>query len=124
MSAAKAGQHGFVMILVNVILALIGTYMIVLAGETNGFLFQADRAYLEACRENLNASGLAWAKKNINSAGAFSLDTAAMNIKTATLSVTIPATKKENAKVEINSSCSRAGHQLTSSKKFTVETKP
>jgi len=125
MKTEKAGQNGFVMVLVIVILALIGTYMIVLAGESNGFLFQADRAYLEACRQNLTASGLIWAKQNFDSpAGVVSLDTAGMNIKGATLSVTMSATEKGKTQAEINTSCSRAGHQLTSSKKFTIEARP
>jgi type IV secretory pathway protease TraF len=125
MKTEKAGPNGFVMILVIVILALIGTYMIVMASESNGFLFQADRAYLESCRQNLTASGLVWAKKNVNAPpGVVSLNTAGMNIKGAILSVTISAPKKGRAQVEINTSCSRARHQLTSSKKYTIETRP
>jgi hypothetical protein len=118
-------ENGFVMLLIIVILALIGTYMIVLAGESNIFIFQADRAYLEACGYNLRASGLVWAKQNVNApAGVVSLDTAGMNIKGATLSVTMSAAEKGRAQIGINTSCSRAGHQLTSSKKFTIETRP
>ena len=66
MNARKTKPNGFVMLFVIVILALIGMYMIVLASDANIFGFQADRAYLEACQQNLTASGLAWAKKNAN----------------------------------------------------------
>ncbi len=123
MKTEKTGQNGFVMILVIVILALIGTYMIVLAGDSNTFAFQADRAYLDACDYNLRASALAWAKQNVKAhAGVVSLDTADMNIKGATLSVKTSAVEKGRARVEVNTSCSRARQRLTSSRKFTIET--
>jgi hypothetical protein len=121
MRSGKARQNGFVMILVIVIIALIGTYMIVLASDANTFAFEADRAYLEACDYNLRASALAWARKNVDiPSGVVSLDTAGMNMKTATLSVTVPAAKKAKTQIEVDTSCSRAGHRLTSSKKFDI----
>ena len=124
MKTEKAGHNGFVMIIVIVILALIGTYMIVLAGDSNTFAFQADHAYLDACDYNLRASAIAWAKQNINlTPGVVSLDTADMNIKAATLSVTISAVEKGRAQVKVNTSCSRARQRLTSSRKFTIGTR-
>jgi len=113
------------MLFVVVILALIGMYMIVLVSDANTFIFQADRAYLEACQQNLTASGLAWAKKNIDntkpSTGSVELDTADMGIERAILSVRISAREKQ---VEIDTSCSKARQRLRSVKKLAIETRP
>ena len=121
----KTRNSGFVMLFVICILALIGMYMIVLARDANIFGFQADRAYLEACQQNLTASGLAWAKKNANTSkttiAAVELDTADMGIERAILSVRISAREKQ---VEIDSSCSKARQRLSSVKKFTLKPQP
>jgi ABC-type Na+ efflux pump permease subunit len=116
------------MFIVVAILALIGIYMIVLASESNIFGFQADRAYLEACQQNLTASGLAWAKKNANTsmttAAAVELDTADMGIKKAALSVKLSVAEKGKSQVEIETSCSKARQRLSSVKKLAIETRP
>ena len=102
--------------------------MIVLASESNIFGFQADRAYLEACQQNLTASGLAWAKKNANTsmttAAAVELDTADMGIKKAALSVKLSVAEKGKSQVEIETSCSKARQRLSSVKKLAIETRP
>jgi hypothetical protein len=125
MKDRKKRQNGFVLVVVMVILALIGTYMIVLTNNANTLLFQADRAYLEACDQNLTASGLAWARKNIDSTktstGAFELDTAAMNIRGAVIHIDVSAWKKGTSQVQISTSCSRASQSLNVTRKFTVE---
>jgi hypothetical protein len=127
MNTRKTKPNGFIMLFVVVILALIGMYMIVLVSDASIFGFQADRAYLEACQQNLAASGLNWAKKN---AGALKpatspvgLDASDMGIKNAALSVKFSAGKKGKYQVEINTSCSKARQRLSSVKKFTLETK-
>ncbi len=124
----KARNNGFVMLIVISILALIGIYMIVLASDANTFIFQADRAYLEACRQNLTASGLAWARKNANTsmttAAAVELDTADMGIKEAVLSVKLFVAEKGKSQVEIKTSCSKARQRLSSVKKLAIETRP
>ena len=116
------------MLFVVVILALIGMYMIVLASDANIFLFQADRVYLEACQQNLTASGLNWAKKNVGTSktaiGPIELDASDMRIKNAVLRVKLTAGEKGKSQVEINASCSKARQQLSSVKKFIVETRP
>ena len=61
----RVKQNGFVLVLVIAIISLIGVEMFVLAGSSNIILFQTNDAYLEACEQNLAASGLAWAEKNI-----------------------------------------------------------
>ena len=127
MKTGNKSRKGFVLILVIVILSLVEVCMIVLACNANTFIFQADRDYLEACRQNLVASGLCWAKKNVDApkttAGVIELDTADLNIKTATLSVAVSEKHKGTAQVEINTSCSRGRQTITSSGKFTVSTR-
>jgi hypothetical protein len=124
----KKRNNGFIMIMVICILALIGIYMIVLTSDANTIIFQADRAYLEACRQNLTASGLNWAKKNADvsktAIGPVELDTSAMGIKNAALRVKVIAEEKGKPQVEINTSCSKARQRLNSVKKFTIETRP
>jgi uncharacterized membrane protein (Fun14 family) len=128
MKIGKTRQNGFVMVFVIVILALVGIYMIVLTNDANTFLFQADHAYLVACEQNLTASGLAWAKKNIDStktpAGTFELDAAAMNIRGAVISINVSPGKKGASQVQVSTSCNRARQTLTSTRKFTIETRP
>jgi hypothetical protein len=122
MKNINAGRNGFVMLFVIAVLGLIGIYMIILASESNAIIFQADRAYLEACRQNLTSSGLAWAKKNVNApAGDVSLDTADMNIKKAALNVVL---QKKSPQIEISTSCSRGRQTLNSTRKFTLEVRP
>jgi type II secretory pathway pseudopilin PulG len=109
----KTRQNGFVLILVIVSIAIIGLVMSVLTNGANTMMFQSDTAYLKACERNLIASGLAWAKRNIqnNSRENFDktieLDVSKMDIRGSSLIVTImiPADKKPQAKV--NTSCSR-----------------
>jgi len=125
MKIGKTRQNGFVMVFVIVILALVGIYMIVLTSDANTFLFQADHAYLKACEQNLTASGLAWARKNIDNTktttGAFELDTAAMNIRGAVISINVSPGATQ---VQVSTSCSRARQTLISARKFTIEARP
>ena len=128
MKIKKTQQNGFIMLFVIAFLALIAVYMILLTNDSNTIIFQTNRAYLEACKQNLTASGLIWAKKNIDtrdiSGNAVEMDTAAMNLNGAVLSVAVSALQKGKAQVEINTSCSRARQRLTSTEKFTIEYKP
>jgi hypothetical protein len=121
-------NDGFIMLIVICILALIAIYMIILTSDANTFIFQSDRAYLEACRQNLTASGLNWANKNISdlkpTTSTIELNTADIGIKTAALSVKLTAGEKGKYQVEINTSCSKARQRLCSVKKFTIETEP
>jgi hypothetical protein len=124
MNTRKTKPGGFILLFVVVILALIGMYMIVLVSDANIFGFQADRAYLEACQQNLTASGLNWAKKNVGTSktviSPIELDASDMGIKNAALSVKLSAGEKGKYQVEINSSCSKARQRLSSIKKFTI----
>jgi hypothetical protein len=123
----KKRNRGFIMLMVICILALIAIYMIVLTSDSNTFIFMSDRAYLDACRQNLIASGLNWAKKNAEvsktAIGPVELDTSAMGIKNAVLKVKVTSAEKGKSQVEINTFCSKARQRLNSAKKFTIETR-
>ncbi len=124
MNTRKTKPGGFILLFIVVILALIGLYMIILTSDASIFGFQADRAYLEACQQNLIASGLNWAKKNTHTfkpkTGSVELDASDMGIKDAALSVKLSAGEKGKYEVEINTSCSKARQRLSSIKKFTI----
>lgn len=128
MKAEATRQNGFVMILLIVFLTMVGMYMMVLTSDANTFVFQANHDYLEACQQNLAASGLVWANKNISNRqianGVVALDTTAMNISNATLGVKASAGQKGTTQVEISTSCSKARQRLASAKKFTLGGRP
>jgi len=111
-------QGGFVLILVIIAMAVIGIEMSVLASVGNTMQFQSHRAYLQACRRNLTASGLAWARQNIpNKTGegvpeAIKLDTGEMNIRGSDLHLAISRPSGKEAEVLIKTSCSRGRQTL------------
>ena len=127
MKTHKLKRKGYILILVIMILSLVEVCMILLSCSSNTFIFQADRDYLEACRQNLVASGLNWAKENVNTrkttTGVIELDTTDMNIKTAALSLVVSEKHKATAQVEINTSCTRGRQTLNSTKKFIISTR-
>jgi type II secretory pathway component PulK len=122
----KPRQKGFALVLVITAMAIIGLEMHVLTSGANTMLFQADTAYLEACKRNLITSGLAWAKRNIRNnnrdtfektveldvskmpgnAG-FRLKPAVGGIRGSSLIVTISIPTDEEPQAQINVSCSR-----------------
>ncbi len=116
----KPRKNGFVLLLVISLIALIGIYMIILASDANIYIFQADRAYLQACSQNLAASGLNWAKKKEGAlktaAKPVELDTSKMGIKDAELKVNLT-----QAEIEIKTSCSKARQTLNLSRKYDLQ---
>ena len=123
----KPRQKGFALVLVITAMAIIGLEMHVLTSGANTMLFQADTAYLEACKRNLITSGLAWAKRNIQNNNketfekAVELDVSKMNpvrqlhsnqrrpdgIRGSSLIVTISVPTDKGPQAQINVSCSR-----------------
>ena len=117
----KQRQKGFALVLVITAMAIIGLEMHVLTSGANTMLFQADTAYLEACKRNLITSGLAWAKRNIRNNNketfekAVELDVSKIfygsgsrRIRDASLIVTIRGLPTDKApQAQINVSCSR-----------------
>jgi hypothetical protein len=122
----KIRQNGFVLVLVIIAIALVGTATYVLAGGTNTMLFQSDTVYLQACERNLRASGLAWAKQNIKNRnqGSFNrmieLDTANLGIRDSSLNVFISISQDKQAEVQINTSCSRASRTFKHDNRYIV----
>jgi hypothetical protein len=122
----KIRQNGFVLVLVIIAIALVGTATYVLAGGTNTMLFQSDTVYLQACERNLRASGLAWAKQNIKNRnqGSFNrmieLDTANLGIRGSSLNVFISISQDKQAEVQINTSCSRASRTFKHDNRYIV----
>ncbi len=116
----KPRQKGFALVLVITAMAIIGLEMHVLTSGANTMLFQADTAYLEACKRNLITSGLAWAKRNIRNNNketfekAVELDVSKIfygsdsrRIRVSSLIVTISIPTDKGPQAQINVSCSR-----------------
>ena len=123
----KRRQHGFVLILVIMAIILIGIEMFALSDIANTMQFQSQNAYLKACRRNLLASGLLWARENTRKKGSeifdktVQLDVSKMNIRASALDVTISIASDEEAEVQINTSCSRGRQTLKGTGKYRVE---
>jgi hypothetical protein len=120
-------QNGFVLILIITAVAVIGIDMFVLAGIANTMQFQSNTAYLQACERNLVASGLVWAKQNIQNISretfdeTIELDVTEMDIRDASLDVTVKFATDEEPEVHINTSCSRGRQTLKGSGKYRIE---
>ena len=100
------------------VLAFVGTGMYVLIGGSNALLFQSNRAYLEACEANLQASGVAWVKKNIKAGNEeifdklIELDVSEMKMGRVSLKVNITRPENKRPEVQIHTSCSRGRQTL------------
>ncbi len=133
----KPRQKGFALVLVITAMAIIGLEMHVLTSGANTMLFQADTAYLEACKRNLITSGLAWAKRNIrnNNRDTFEktveLDVSSMNparrsrdgmnIRGSSLIVTIRGLPTgEELQVQINARGSRGRRTFRGDGKYKI----
>ena len=117
-------RKGVILIFVLVIFAMIEIYMMIFAGCAGTFIFQSDRDYLNACRQNLAASGLAWSKQNISSAklpgSVIQLDISDMNITKGNLSVVILTGTNTQNQVQINASCTRGRQTIISEEKYKI----
>lgn len=119
-------KRGFVLILVITAIAVIGIEMYVLAGVANTMQFQSHRAYLQACRRNLTASGLAWARQNVpNKAGevvpqTIKLDVSRMNVRGPSLDLTVSPPSDQKAEVLIRTSCTRGRQTLRGENKYEI----
>jgi len=120
-------RNGFVLVLVITAIAVIAVEMFALAGIANAMQFQSHSAYLQACERNLLASGLMWAKQNVQNGSrevfdkTIQLDVGRMNIRGSALDVTITVSPDEEAEVQINSSCTRGRQTLTGGNKYKIE---
>jgi len=105
-------EKGFILILVIILIILIGFIMSFLTCGANIMVYQSNNTYLQACERNLVASGLAWAKINIQKENRdiidkmIELDVTDMNIRDSTLVVTIKIPSENQPEVQISTSCS------------------
>ena len=122
----RKSRTGFVLTLVIVAIVIIGIEMFVLAGMANTMQFQSHRAYLKACERNLLASGLAWARQNVQKSTGESpgqtieLDVSEMDILGSALEVTVGVTD-DKPEVRIHTSCSRGRQTLRASGTYKIE---
>ncbi len=99
--------------MVIILIVLVGFVMSFLTTGANMMLFQSNNSYLQACNRNLVASGLAWAKINIQKENGdiidkmIELDVTDMNIRDSNLTVTVRMPAKNQPEVQISTSCSR-----------------
>ncbi len=120
-------RNGFVLVLVITAMAVIAVEMFALAGIANTMQFQSHSAYLQACERNLLASGLTWAKQNVQNESretfdkTIQLDVGRMNIRGSALDVTITVSPDEEAEVQINSSCTRGRQTFTGGNKYRIK---
>ena len=120
----RAKQNGFVLIVVITSFALIAAEMFILTGGSNVILFQADNAYLEACRQNLTASALAWAEQNAgaetskNPDEKISLDVSSLCKKHASLEVKINKAADGIISVQIETTCQSARQTIRDKKEY------
>jgi hypothetical protein len=122
----KIRQNGFVLVIVIMAIAIMSVAMFTLSDIVKTMQFQSQTAYLRACRRNLQASGLVWAKENIrNKSGeildkTIQLDVSKMNIRVSALDVTIRRASDNQAEVQVNTSCSRGRQTLKGSDKYGI----
>jgi hypothetical protein len=126
---AKTRQKGFVMILVIIAIALIGVVMFVLTEDAKTIMFQSDTAYLEAVERNLAASGLVWAKQNVENGTeeifdkTIELDITNMSIRDATLSIVTSTAEDNEVELEVSTSCSRGRRTFKHHDKYKIRIK-
>lgn len=117
-------EKGFIILLVIMLITLIGCIMSFLILGANIMVHQSNNAYLQACERNLAASGLAWAKENIQKENGnihnkkIELDVTDMDIHNSTLTVTISTPTGNQPEVQISTSCSRGRNILTTDETY------
>ena len=123
----KTGQNGFVLVIVIMAIAIMSVAMYAFSDMMNTMQFQSQTAYLKACRRNLQASGLVWAKENIrNKSGeildkTIQLDVSKMNIRVSALDITIRRMSGNRAEVQVDTSCSRGRQTLKGTGRYGIE---
>ena len=123
----KQRNRGFVLIFVIMVIFIIGIEMFALSDIANTMQFQSQNAYLKACRRNLLASGLVWAKENTRKKSSeifdrtIQLDVSKLNIRDSALAVTANIASDEEAEVQIDTSCSRGRQTLRETGKYRIE---
>jgi type II secretory pathway component PulK len=119
-------KKGFILLLVVILIALAGIVMSFLTSASNTMLYQANNTYLQACQRNLTASGLAWAKINLQKDSSetpdkmIELDVTEMDIRGSSLTVDVSHPAQTQPQVRIRTSCSRGRKNLTSDMSYSI----
>jgi type II secretory pathway component PulK len=119
-------EKGFILILVVLLIELTAIILYILTDEAQTMLYQANSTHLQACQRNLTASGLAWAKINLQkessetSGKMIELDVTEMDIRGSSLAVNLSHPAQTQPQVRIRTSCSRGRKTLTSNKSYTI----
>jgi len=119
-------RKGFVLLIVIMILGLMGAEFFVMTGISNRIGFQTNRALLEAVRQNMTSSAIAWAKYNVKNGNIkktgekIQLDTAGLCTRNSQLNITIEKITHKEVEVSVNTFCTFGGQSLKNSKKYVV----
>ena len=120
-------QKGAALVLAITAIAIVGIEMHILSSGSNTMLYQADRAYLEACERNLVMSGLAWAKQNIQSNNRdnfqknIEMDVSNLNLSNSSMTVKINTPSNESPQAQIIVSCSRSRRTIKSDEIYQIK---
>ena len=107
-------RNGSAIVLALVAVSLVGSAVAILSASSSEMVFDANRAYLEACSRNLAASALAWAHHHrrrpaaSRPAGEVPLDVEDLEIPNASLRVALTPLKGDCVGVRIASQCRRS----------------
>lgn len=121
---------GFVLTLVIVALGLMGVVMAVLAGAGNSMLFHADRAQVQAVERDLLASGLAWARHQVQRpedatmSEAVELDVRAFHIPQAHLAVSLIPADAAPVSVRVDATCMKGRQTGRAQRRYDLRRAP
>jgi hypothetical protein len=105
---------------------MVSTAVFVLTIGSNAMLFHADTAFLRAVERDLIASGLAWTRAQVSNrrdlpvGESVELDVAAFACPSARLAVRVLDVKAGQARVRIETSCSKGRRTLGAARDYTV----
>ena len=111
-------KRGFALILLIFFIAVIGIETVILTGISSTVAFETDHAYLNACRDNLVISGLAWARENagrVTTNETAELDVTSLGMRRVESSLSVSVGSKE---ANIKVTCSAARQNLSMDKKY------
>lgn len=109
----RVNKRGFALVLLVLFIAVIGIETVILSSISGTMAFETNQAYLQACRENLVNSGLAWAKENADKGltnEVTDLDITSLALRRAELKITMNITESGQKEANVKASCSIA-HQ-------------
>ena len=105
----KSRQNGFVLIVAITSLTLVSISILILSQSSRLMLLESKQAFDQSYNKNLIASGLAWAKENIDTGNkainkTIELDTSEMDIRNSKATITVNMQNGNEAKVTAKTS--------------------